>query len=236
MKMEDKIKMNRMTYGYVRVSSENQVLDRQIKALIDYGVPSENIIREKESGKKFNDRPVYNSLLGLDGSVARLRKFDTLVVKELDRLGRNKEQIKEQLKILRDMGVRVKVLDIPTTLMDLPEGSEWVINMVTNILIEVLGTIAEQERIKINTRQREGIDAMPVGDDGVKFSTKDGRGKYGRPKLKVPEEFAKYYEMTREGILTNSEAMKILGIKRSTFYKYAKAYKESINIDSSIQF
>jgi len=212
-----------MTYGYVRVSSDKQVLDRQIKALVEFGVISENIVKEKGSGKNFEDRPVYNSMLGLDGTPATLRKGDTLVIKELDRLGRNKKQIKEQLELIRDKGIRIKVLDIPTTLMELPSGSEWVIEMVTNILIEVLGSIAQQERIKINTRQREGIDAMPTNESGVKVSTKEGRGKYGRPRFEIPKDFGKYYNMTREGTLTNAEAIKILGIKRATFYKYAKA-------------
>lgn len=220
-----------MIYGYARVSSKDQVLFRQIEALKKFGVPEENIVTDKATGKTFDKRDNYNRLIGSDNLIGVLRKGDTLVIKELDRLGRNKEQIKEQLELLKSKGIRVKVLDIPTTLIDIEKGSEWVIDMVTNILIEVLGSIAEQERIKISTRQREGIDAMPIGEDGVRVSTKVNKGKYGRPKFELPSNFADVYERTRTGAITNREAMKILDIKRATFYKYAKAYNENLKND-----
>lgn len=217
-----------MIYGYARVSTKEQTLERQIEALMNFGVPPENIVTDKSTGKDFNKRDNYNRLIGSDNLIGVLRKGDILVIKELDRLGRNKDQIKEQLELLKSRGIRVKVLDIPTTLIDIEEGSEWVIDMVTNILIEVLGSIAEQERIKINTRQREGIDAMPIGEDGVRISTKANKGKYGRPKFELPSNFADVYERTRTGVITNVEAMKILNIKRATFYKYAKHYNENL--------
>ena len=134
-----------MMYGYARVSTaQKQNEARQIEALIAYGVEEKYIKIDKASGKDFN-RENYQLLKN-----EILRPGDTLVVKELDRLGRNKEQVKEELKYFKDNKIRVKILNIPTTLMDLPEGQEWVFDMVNNILIEVLGAIAEDERIKIN--------------------------------------------------------------------------------------
>ena len=133
-----------MMYGYARVSTaQKQNEARQIEALIAYGVEEKYIKIDKASGKDFN-RENYQLLKN-----EILRPGDTLVVKELDRLGRNKEQVKEELKYFKDNKIRVKILNIPTTLMDLPEGQEWVFDMVNNILIEVLGAIAEDERIKI---------------------------------------------------------------------------------------
>ena len=105
-----------------------------------------------------------------------LRQGDTLVVKSLDRLSRNKSDIYNELRYFKEQGIRLKVIDLPTTMMDLPEGQEWVFEMVNNILIEVLGTIAEQERITIKQRQVEGIAA----------ARENGR-KFGRPILVRPE-------------------------------------------------
>lgn len=215
-----------ITWGYARVSTKGQVLDRQIEALEKYGVSKSNIVTDKATGKTFEDRPNYHKLVGSADEIGILRKGDVLVIKELDRLGRNRAQVKEQLELLKEKGIRVKVLDVPTTLIDINENQEWLIEMINNILIEVLGSIAEQERIKINTRQREGINAMPLNKEGVRVSTKQGRGKYGRPKLELPKNFADVYARTRSGAITNVEAMAILGIKRATFYKYVKQLKE----------
>ena len=133
---------NRRIY-YARVSSKDQNLARQIELFKSMGATDEQIITDKKSGKDFN-REGYLSLKSAMG----LRSGDTLVIKELDRLGRNKDAIKEELEYWKSKGVRVMVCDIPTTMMELPDNSQWVIDMVTNILIEVLSTIAEQERLK----------------------------------------------------------------------------------------
>ena len=128
------------TLYYARVSSKDQNLARQIEAFKIMGAKDGQIITDKQSGKNF-DREGYNALKGILG----LRKGDTLVVKELDRLGRNKDAIKQELEYWKEKGVRIKVCDIPTTLQDFPKGSEWIQDMVTNILIEVMATIAEQQ-------------------------------------------------------------------------------------------
>ena len=128
---------------YARVSSKDQNLARQIELFKSLGATDEQIITDKKSGKDF-DREGYKSLKSAMG----LRKGDTLVVKELDRLGRDKQAIKEELEYWRSKGVRVQVCDIPTTMQDFPEQQAWVQDMINNIIIEVYSTIAEQERLK----------------------------------------------------------------------------------------
>lgn len=126
-------------WGYARVSTIYQNTDRQIQALEKYGIPKQDIFVDKQSGKNF-ERQGY---LLLKENV--LRSGDTLVVKELDRLGRNKEAVKEELENFKSRGIRVKILDVPTTLIDCEEQG-WVMDMVSNILIEVMSSIAEEER------------------------------------------------------------------------------------------
>ena len=138
-------------FGYARVSTAHQHEDRQVAALLEYGIEDRNIIVDKESGKDLNRKGYQLLKEGL------LRRGDTLIIKSLDRLSRNKADIKKELEHFKNEGIVLKVLDLPTTMMDLPDGNEWVFEMVNNILIEVLGTIAEQERASIKQRQAEGI-------------------------------------------------------------------------------
>ena len=152
-----------MIYGYMRVSTKAQNLNRQEDALLEFGVEKDNIFADKESGKNF-DREKYQEMKSI------LKRNDVLVIKELDRLGRNKEMVKEELEYFKSNGIRVKILNIPTTLIDIQEGQEWIIDMVNNILLEVMSSIAEEERRKIKTRQAEGIAAAKAG--GVKFGPK----------------------------------------------------------------
>ena len=127
---------NSRTFYYARVSTKDQNLDRQIAAFKAMGATDRDIITDKESGKDL-DRKGYQALKNV-----LLRPGDTLVVKSLDRLSRNKYDIHNELRYFKENNIRVKVLDLPTTMMDLPEGQEWVFDMVNNILIEVLSTIA----------------------------------------------------------------------------------------------
>ena len=163
--------MENRVYGYARVSSKEQNEDRQLNALLEFGVSRENIITDKVSGKDIS-REGYMYLKN-----SLLRDGDTLVIKELDRLSRNKSDIKKELEYFKEHNIRVKILDIPTTLADFPDGQQWVLDMINNILIEVLGSIAEAERIKIKQRQREGIDS----------ARKRGIVKFGRPKANIPD-------------------------------------------------
>jgi len=198
--------MNR-TFYYARVSSCEQNLDRQLEAFAKLGADEREIVTDKESGKNL-DRPGYQAL-----KTTMLRPGDTLVVKSLDRLSRNKTDIKNELQYFKDNGIRLKVIDLPTTMMELPEGQGWVFEMVNNILIEVLGTIAEQERETIRRRQREGINAAKA------------KGKHlGRPAVKRPPNWDEVLTLWRSGEITASEARRRLKMKKTAFYK---ALKES---------
>ena len=196
--------MESRTYYYARVSSKEQNLDRQIAAFKALGAQEREIITDKESGKNL-ERTGYQALKN-----AILRPGDTLVVKSLDRLSRNKRDIKNELQYFKDNKIRLKIIELPTTMMELPEGQEWVFEMVNNILIEVLGTIAEQERETTHQRQAEGIAAAKA--KGVKL---------GRPALTVPANWDEVYSAWKAGEITAKEAMERTGTKRTSFYKLA---------------
>lgn len=201
-----------MIYFYARVSTKGQNTDRQLEAAKSYPNVDE-IFVDKQSGKNF-DRPEYERLK------ATVVKGDEVVIKELDRLGRNKEGVKAELEWFKDHGVLVRILDIPTTLMVFPEGQSWVLEMVNNVLIEVMGSIAEQEREKILKRQKEGIAAMPVVD-GKRYSTKKGCA-YGRKPIAVGDNFEIFLREQKGGRKTVAECCRELGISRSTWYARAR--------------
>lgn len=192
-------------YGYARVSTREQNLDRQIAVLRQYVTDERDIITDKESGKDF-DRTGYQYL-----RERLIRPGDTLIVKSLDRLGRNKEQVMEELRHFRADGVRVKILDLPTTMIDLPDGQDWIVEMVNNILIEVLASIAEQERLTIRQRQAEGIAE----------AKKQGR-LLGRKKTELPAEWELVTGLWKSGSITAVQAMDRLGLKKSTFYRMVR--------------
>lgn len=194
--------MESRTYYYARVSTKEQNLDRQLAAFAALGASERDVITDKESGKSLN-RDGYTAL-----KAAMLRPGDTLVIKSLDRLSRNKADIKNELRYFRDNNIRLKVLDLPTTLADYPEGQGWVLDMVNNILIEVLSSIAQQERETIRQRQAEGIAAARA------------QGKHlGRPKATKPDNWDAVITRWKAGEITAVEAMRQTGTKRSTFYK-----------------
>ena len=142
------------TYGYARVSTREQHLDRQLKALMDAGVEERDIITDKVSGKDL-EREGYRSLKN-----HFLRDGDTLIVKSLDRLSRRKIDIKKELEYFREHHIRIKILDIPTTMVELPDEQDWIFEMINNILIEVLASIAEQERITTKRRSLQTVAAL----------------------------------------------------------------------------
>lgn len=197
--------MENRTFGYARVSSKDQNLDRQLIALAEQGIPERDIIADKESGKDL-DRKGYRLLKDY-----LLRRGDTLVVTSLDSLSRSKNDIKCELEHFKNSGIRLKVLDLPTTMQDFPEGQEWIQEMVNNILIEVLSTIAEQERLTIRRLQAEGIAAAK------------SRGKYlGRPRARKPENWDEVISDWKAGKITAIKAMELTGTKRTTFYKLVR--------------
>jgi DNA invertase Pin-like site-specific DNA recombinase len=197
-------------YGYARVSSTEQNLDRQILELERY-VSEENIVVDKQSGKTLQ-RPGYMALKGALG----LRKGDTLYVTSLDRLSRNKEDIQKELQWFKQQGIRLMILDLPTTMVQVPDGQEWILDMVNSILIEVLSSIAQQERETIRKRQRQGIDAAKA------------KGKHlGRPSLKMPENFGTVYMEWKSGRYTAKKAMEILAMKSTSFYRMVRQYEDA---------
>ena len=197
------------TYYYARVSTTEQNLDRQIELFRSLGAKDRDIITDKQSGKSL-DRTGYNALKN-----AILRAGDTLVIKSLDRLSRSKTDIKNELKYFKDNNIRLKVADLPTTMIDLADEQSWVIDMINNILIEVLSSIAEQEYHTIHKRQSEGIAAAKA------------KGKHlGRPKLIKPENWDFVISEYRLSRITAKEAMTRLNLKRSSFYKLLKSENE----------
>ena len=194
-----------MIYGYARVSSTEQNLDRQILALQKYVEPK-NIVTDKQSGKNL-DRPGYNALKGIFG----LRPGDVLYIVSLDRLSRNKEDIKNEVAWFKAHKVRLMILDLPSSMVQVPENQKWIIDMIQNILIEVLSSMAEQERLTIRKRQREGIEAAKR------------KGKHlGRPYLKVPDNFDEVYAEWKAGTITARAAQKRLGMSSASFYRLVK--------------
>ncbi|MBC3797158.1 recombinase family protein [Acetobacterium tundrae] len=198
-------------YGYARVSTKEQNLGRQLVELSKY-VDSAYIFTDKQSGKDM-DRAEYQLLKRI------VQTDDVIYIKSLDRLGRNKQQIKVELEYYKSEGVRVKILDIPTTMMDIQEGQEWLIDMINNLLLEVLSTMAEHERVSIRQRQAEGIAVLK--------SKNNGHG-IGRPKIEYPDNFKEVYEQVKSKDITSVKAMELLNLKKNTFYKLIKQYNRKI--------
>ena len=197
--------MQNKVFYYARVSSKEQHLDRQLEAFRKLGADERDIITDKESGKSL-ERSGYQALKN-----TMLRSGDTLIIKSLDRLSRNKTDIHNELQYFKEHNIHLKVIDLPTTMRDLPKGQEWVFDMVNNILIEVLGTIAEQERQTIRKRQREGIDAAKK------------KGKHlGRPQAVKPAEFDDIFSEWKKGNITARQAYTMLGVSKSVFYRWIK--------------
>lgn len=197
--------MENRTYYYARVSSKEQNLDRQLAAFHQLGASDRDIITDKQSGKNL-DRTGYQAL-----KTNLLRSGDTLIVKSLDRLSRNKADIRNELQYFKDNNIRIKIIDLPTTMTDFPKGQEWILEMVNNILIEVLGTIAQQERETIHQRQAEGITAAKA------------KGKrFGRPPITFPDNWNTTYSQWKNGTITAKTAMEAMNLKRTSFYKLVK--------------
>lgn len=193
-------------YGYIRVSSRDQNEDRQLISISEAGVRKENIYLDKQSGKDFN-RPQYIKLL------KKLKKDDLLYIKSIDRLGRNYEEIQMQWRILtKDKGVDIAVLDMP--LLDTRRGKDLMGTFLSDIVLQVLSFVAENERTNIRQRQAEGIAAAKA--KGVKF---------GRPEKPLPDCFDKAYQLWKEGKLTGKDAAKLCDMPLSTFRYRAQKYE-----------
>ena len=206
--------------GYARVSTSEQNLDRQIKALEQHVEP-DMIVTDKASGRDLN-RPGYQSL---KVGIGKLVEGDTLYIKSLDRLSRNKEDLKKELQYFKDKGIKVKILDMPTTMTDFPMEQAWIGDMITNIMIEVLSSIAQNERETTRQRQLEGLAAMPTDSTGKKISRRTGKP-VGRPPVTYPKKWESVYQEWQEKKITARQAMRLLNLKPNSFYKLAKEYNE----------
>ncbi|MBE6161589.1 MAG: recombinase family protein [Firmicutes bacterium] len=192
--------MNNRVYGLARVSSKDQNLERQIKSLIENGCDERFIFVEKQSGKDFN-RDQYLILKNA------LRENDLLVIKSIDRLGRNYNMIiNEWRDITLNIKADIKVIDMP--LLDTTQHKDLLGNFISDLILQVLSYVAEQERTFIKQRQREGIDIAKT--KGVKF---------GRKRIERPTGWIDVIKRWKNNEITAREAMKLLDLKQSTFYK-----------------
>ena len=195
--------MDKSIYGYARVSTMEQNEERQLIALRQVGVADRLIFVDKQSGKDF-DRPKYQRLL------KRLQKNDLLYVKSIDRLGRNYEEIIGQWRFLtKEKGIDICVIDMP--LLDTRREKDLLGTFVSDIFLQVLSFVAENERINIKQRQAEGNAAAKAR--GVRF---------GRPRKEVQEGFEVIVEAWRTGEITLNEALSRVGMTEGTFYRRRK--------------
>lgn len=196
------------TYGYIRVSTRDQNEDRQKISMRNHRVPAKNIYMDKLSGKDF-DRPQYKKL------VRKLRSGDLLMIQSIDRLGRNYQEIQEQWRILtKKKGVDIMVIDMP--LLDTRRGKDLIGTFLSDIVLQVLSFVAENERTNIRQRQKEGIQAAKAR--GVQF---------GRPPKPLPHNFPQAYTRWKNGEITQTAAAELCGLPLSTFRYRAKHYNEN---------
>ena len=205
-------------YGYHRTSTAEQHLDRGITAINEYceknNLVLDEMFTDQKTGKHF-DRPDYTTLKRM-----AKKRGDIIIVSELDRLGRNKEDTLKELKHFKDLGVRLIILEIPTTQIDYSTLDDSMANMImetiNNMLIEMYATFAHAEMLKRETRQKQGIQAMKERGEW---------GNYGRPDAIDFKKFSEEYRKVVEGKLRPFECMRRLNMKKSSFYNYAKRYK-----------
>ena len=200
--------MTQNIYGYIRVSTRDQNEDRQLIAMREIDVPEKNIYTDKQSGKDF-ERPQYKKL------VRKLKRDDLLYIKSIDRLGRNYEEIQNQWRLLtKDKGVDICVIDMP--LLDTRRGKDLVGTFLSDIVLQVLSFVAENERVNIRQRQAEGIAAAKAR--GVRF---------GRPPRPLPENYHSAYQRWKAGKITGTAAARECGMPLSTFRYRAAIYEKS---------
>ncbi|NBI69362.1 recombinase family protein [Pseudoflavonifractor sp. 60] len=196
------------TYGYIRVSTRDQNEDRQFIALREMAVPEGNIFMDKQSGKDFN-RPQYKKL------IRKLKPDDLLYIKSIDRLGRNYGEILEQWRILtKEKKIDIVVLDMP--LLDTRRGKDLMGTFLSDIVLQVLSFVAENERTNIRQRQAEGIAAAKAR--GVRF---------GRPPRPLPENYHSAYQRWKAGAITGTAAARECGMPLSTFRYRAEIYEKA---------
>jgi len=194
--------MDNKIYGYVRVSTREQNLDRQLLSMHEFGIPDKQIYQDKQSGKDF-ERPAYRRL------IKKLKPGDILVIKSIDRLGRNYEEILEQWRVItKEKGAAVVVLDMP--LLDTRQGRDLTGTLIADIVLQLLSYVAQTERDFIRQRQAEGIAAARA------------RGTHlGRRQKEKPDNYPAVYELWHRGELSARSAAIRLGVNHKTFLKWA---------------
>ena len=198
--------MTTKTFGYCRVSTNEQKEDRQIQAMLDLGINERDIFVDKCSGKDFV-RPQYQALK------LQLREGDVLVIKSIDRLGRNYKQICDEWReITRDIKANINVLDLP--MLDTTRTEGLIGEVISDIVLQLLSYVAEQERAFIKQRQAEGI----------KLAKQKGK-RLGKPPIQYPDNWKEIYTIWKSGNITAREAMKRMNLKPTSFYKLAKNYE-----------
>lgn len=191
-------------YGYVRVSSKDQCTDRQLLALRDAKVPDQNIFVDKQSGKNF-DRPQYRKLL------KKLKENDLLIIKSIDRMGRNYEEILEQWRIItREKKADIAILDMPL-LNTCKKQKGLTGTFIADLVLQILSYVAQTERESIRLRQKEGIQAAKIR--GVRF---------GRPKKEIPPQFPGLFQKWQSGEISGREAARMLGVSHKTFFQWTR--------------
>ena len=191
-------------YGYVRVSSKDQCTDRQLRALRDAKVPDQNIFVDKQSGKNF-DRPQYRKLL------KKLKENDLLIIKSIDRMGRNYEEILEQWRIItREKKADIAILDMPL-LNTCKKQKGLTGTFIADLVLQILSYVAQTERESIRLRQKEGIQAAKIR--GVRF---------GRPRKEIPPQVPGLFQKWQSGEISGREAARMLGVSHKTFFQWTR--------------
>ena len=198
-----------MIYGYIRVSSRDQKIDRQYEEFKKLNIDDKNIFIDKESGKDF-ERKNYKRL------IKKIKPNDLLVIKSIDRLGRNYDMIIEEWsKITKDVGANIKVLDMPV--LDTSCENDLIRRFLSDVVLQILSFVAENERINIKQRQAEGIKIAK--EKGIKF---------GRPKANLPQNYIEVFAGYLRNDITSKTAMELLEISRGTFFRLVKIYRQVI--------
>ena len=204
-----------MLVGYARTSTKGQDLTRQITALKDAGVDERFIITDQQTGKNFN-RPGYQTLIG-----SMLRDGDCLIIPSIDRLGRNYEEIRQEWeRITQTLKCDICVLDMP--LLDTRLGGAGLESQfISNLVLQILGYVAQKEIEQKKDRQMQGIRNCPEDENGKKISRKKGT-KFGRPEIECPQNWGEIYARWKNKEITAVQAMELTGLKKTSFYKLAK--------------
>ena len=204
--------MNNKVYGYIRVSTQEQNIERQMIALLDAGMDTNDIYIDKQSGKNFK-RPAYVRMM------RRVREGDLIIVKSIDRLGRNYQEIMEQWRVItKEKKVDIRILDMP--LLDTTRTKDLLGTFISDVVLQLLSFVAENERNNIRQRQAEGIAAAKAR--GIRF---------GKPKIPMPDNFQELYQQWEMDYISTEDFAALCHVGRSTLYKRIREYRELIHFE-----